>query len=192
MEWLFSWFDQVVRLLVMYSLWEKFEWVDGFALIFLVLGILYGLQNGLFRELAEILQILIVIYLVLEYWDKVKRLLLEYVKFLPEEAVNPAAFILTAVAVWVLAAVILRFFDRFFHAKTSRSMRLLGGGILGGIHLLIIFSFISQGIMKMPFKRTVKVYEAGNSYTGYYLANLAPKIHQMFAQPLKIFKGEQS
>lgn len=63
MDLLFQWFDKVAHSFVIQLLMDHSAWVDWFALLFVIIGIAYGIQNGFMSELAEILQIIAVIFL---------------------------------------------------------------------------------------------------------------------------------
>lgn len=185
-DWLFQWFDKLAQSAVMHYIADHFQWVDWFAGIFFIVGVIYGIKNGLLAEVAEIAQIMVVIYLAIEFDSKVEYLIRTYLKYISTESVKSTAYIATGGAIWAVAGLIFQFFRRFFHAKLSAPIKSFGGGLLGGFHFLIIFSFLCQAVILLPYREPKKSFEAGESYSGAMIAALAPRIHGMVAQPDKI------
>ncbi len=186
LDWVFGWFDKLAQTALLHYLIEHFQWVDWFAVLFLVLGIIYGIQNGLLAEVAEIGQIMAVIYLTYEFNTKVENFIRNYVDFVPHDTVRATAFIVTGGVLWGIAALIFKLLRRFFHAQVAAPLRYAGGALLGGFHLLIIFSFICQAILLLPYRQPKKAFESGASYSGRYIADLAPRIHDMVSSPENI------
>lgn len=186
MDWFFQWFDKLAQSAVMHYIADHFQWVDWFAGLFFVLGVIYGLRNGLLAEVAEIAQIMAVIYLTFEWDGKVEYLIRTYVKSTPADTADAAAYIVTGGLLWAAFGLLFKFLRRYFHAQLAAPLKNGGGALLGGFHLLIILSFLCQAILLMPYSAPKKAFQAGESYTGLTVAGLAPRIHGMIAQPEKI------
>jgi len=183
-DWIFSWFDQLAESLVWNAILSQLKWVDWFAGLFLVLGIIYGIKNGFMAEIAEIMELTVVIFFVFEYDDWLAVLLKNHVKWLPGDSVPVTSFILLAAAVWLTVGLTVRYLKKLVHAEVVKSIKMIGGAVLGGFHLLLIFSFISQAIILLPSAKLRKVYEQGVSYSGYMIAQLAPTVHKVLAEPI--------
>ena len=186
LDWVFGLFDKLAQTALLHYLAEHFQWVDWFAILFLVLGVVYGIQNGLLAEVAEIGQIMAVIYLTYEFIGTAANLIRNYLDFVPDDTAKAVAFIATGGCFWGLAALVFKLLRKFFHAQVAAPLRYLGGGLLGGFHLLIIFSFICQAILLLPYHPPKKAFEKGSSYSGRYIADLAPRIHDMVPRPENI------
>lgn len=185
-EGITNFFDRFTHQFVMETLFAHAQWVDWFAVLFIVLGIIYGVQNGFFAEVAEIFQIMFVIYLVLEHYKKLQRVLLLHVTFIPDESTAGAAYILMGIVIWVTAGLLTRFLRRFFHIKAAQPLRRAGGAVLGAFHLFVIFSFLCQTLLLLPVRQPKRAFEKGGSYMGHFAAQLAPRIHDMIAQPASL------
>ena len=53
-DWFFNFVDQAAQNFVIRLILDHAQWVDWFAALFIVLGILYGIQQGMMSEIAEI------------------------------------------------------------------------------------------------------------------------------------------
>ncbi|MDP3919715.1 MAG: CvpA family protein [Candidatus Omnitrophota bacterium] len=183
MSWLFEKFEGFFQILVLDSILAQTQWVDWALLVFVIVGILYGIQNGLMSEMADIVQMTIVIVLVLSLYEGPIYVIQKYLRFVPNESVKALGFIVTAVAIWVAIGLIFRLLKSLVHTKTAVPLKVTGGAVLGGIHLIMIYSLISQAVILMPMPTITAVYQKGRSYTGYYIAKLAPNIHRAITDP---------
>lgn len=185
-DWCFQWLDKLAKSAMLHYVAEHFQWVDWFAGLFFILGVVYGIQNGLLAEVAEIAQIMAVIYLTFEFDGKIEYLIRSHLKFVPHDSAKATAYILTGSVLWIAAGMLFKFLRRFFHTQLSAPLKTLGGGLLGGFHLLIIFSFLCQAVILLPYRDSKKTFEEGQSYSGVSIASLAPRIHAMISRPDKI------
>ena len=183
MEWFFGWWDKLVQSVFWQSLTSNFQWVDWFTLIFLLAGIVYGLKNGVMAEIGEIIEIMIVIFVVHTYFERVSTVLLNYAPPFLKEYYKPASYIILGVFTWVIIGTMVRILKKLVHTQTAPLLRYAGGMVLGGLHLLIIWSFISQAILLFNLPTANKVYHEGGSYSGYFISQIAPDIYKMFARP---------
>lgn len=189
-ETVFQWFQNFFTSYYVQFMLNNFQWVDWFALLFFVLGVIYGIQNGFMSEVMEIVQIMIVIYFVLEYYTNLQSLVRNAIPQLPAESLKGFCFIAMALFVWGIAGLLYKFLRKFFHTTMAKPLRYIGGATLGGIHLLVIFSFLCQGILLLPFRGLHKAFDPGSSYAGTYMKDLAPKIHDMIAEPIRMIHPE--
>lgn len=183
-----EWWNDFTQRIITGAFLNSAAWVDGFALLFIFLGIIYGTQNGLLSEIAEILQIMIVIFIVFQFYGGVELFIRNHLKFIPRDSAAAAGYVTMLIAVWLAAAFIYKFLKRLFHTQLARPLHVIGGALLGGVHLLIIFSFLVQTVNLMPISDPKKALQKGGSISGHYVAAIAPAIHTMILNPLQIFQ----
>jgi len=191
LDWLFSFFDKIAQNVLIKMLADHFVWVDWFALLFVVLGIVYGYQNGFIAEIAEIAQIMAVIFLTFENYKHLQSLVMHFYAFLPKDYVSGISYGVTGIAIWALFGILYKHLGKIFHTDVPKPLKTGGGALLGAVHLLIIFSFFCQTIILLPFPTARKPLTGGGSFSGAYIGELAPKIHAMFADPLKTLTDKE-
>ena len=182
LDWFFSFFDRIAQSFIWKTFLAHFHWVDWFAVMFVIAGILYGLRNGLMSELAEILEILIVIVLTHEYYVRLNFLLRQLFSKLSEAPLPAVSFILTGGLIWFVVAFAASRLRKLVHTQTLPLLRISGGAVLGAVHALLIFSFMSQAVLLMPITSLKKAYESGGSQFGAAIASLSPKVHQIITE----------
>lgn len=184
-EWFFKWWDTFLQSALWQAFLSHFSWVDWIAFLALFLGVIYGLKNGFLAEVSEIFEICVVIAAVGFSFPRFQLFLAQHVKSIPAETLPSVAYITAAIGLWFAIGLTFRVLRKFFHTETAAPIRLIGGGILGGIHLLIIFSFFSQAILLMPARELKLGYDKSNSFTGSAMARLAPTIQNVLLEPFK-------
>lgn len=192
MEWLFQSFERIAQSFIWKSFLSQFEWIDWVAALFLLIGLIYGIQNGLMGEIAEILELIVMIFVVHRYYEKVSLFLTENIKQLPDASVPAMSFILVTAAVWIVMRFVMRRVRKLVHSQMSVVLRSLGGALFGCVHLFLLLSFLCQALVLLPYKPIKRVFEEGNSFTGYYLGKLSPRVHDVIASPMAIFQPQSS
>lgn len=193
-DWFFSFMDQVAQNFVVRMILDHAQWVDWFALLFLVLGVLYGIQQGLMSEIAEILQIMVVIFLTFLSYKKLQKFLtpvFEELRF-SVRFYEGISYILAGMVIWIAAGLLFKVLSKNFHTKAAKPLHYLGGAVLGAFHLIIIFSFICQAIMLLPYRKAQTAFAKEASFTGAYVIDLAPRINQMFSVPFELMKPKET
>lgn len=188
-DWFFSLFDRIAQSVIWQSVLSHFQWIDWFALVLFVVGVIYGLKSGLLSELAELLGAVIVIYVAHEFDDRLTGLVLRFVQ-VPQETIAPMSFILVAVSAWFGLVFIAKYFKKFFHAKTAAPLSILGGGLMGGLHVIVLLSIVCHAIILLPLPSLHKTFEPGNSYSGDFLAQLTPRIHRVINRSIQSLRGK--
>lgn len=193
-DWFFNFLDQAAQNFVVRMILDHAQWVDWFALLFLVLGILYGIQQGLMAEIAEIIQIMFVIFLTFLSYETVEKFLAPYYAQmqLPVRFNDGISYILTGMVIWIAAGLLYKLLRKYFHTKAAKPLHYFGGAVLGACHLMIIFSFICQSVMLLPYRKAQMAFGKEASFTGSYVIDLAPRINQMFSVPLELMKPKES
>lgn len=182
LDWFFNFFDRIAQSMIWKSIFTHLNWVDGFAVLFVIAGIVYGLRNGFMGELAEILEICIVITLTHEFYVKLDYLLRRLFTRLPEDPIAAVSFILTGSAAWFVVGFVAARLKKLVHTKMTPLLHMSGGAVLGAVHLLLIFSFISQAVILMPIGLLRRGYEPENSTFGRVIARLSPRVHHVVTQ----------
>lgn len=186
-DWFFSWVDRFLQSFVWESILSNFKWVDWLTILVLILGLIYGIKKGLLREIVEILEAVFIIFIVFSQYKKVAFFLGEYFSFVPQGFTPLAAFTVLTLPLWILVAFLDGRLTRLFHTKTIGPIRIIGGALLGCFHLLLLWSFISQPLLMMPFPRVRRVYEEGSSYTGDKVRKFAPRVYVSLTEAMKFW-----
>lgn len=176
-DWIFNWFDQLAQSIVWKSFLGHFQWIDWLALFFVIGGVIYGIRKGLMGEVAEIVELTIVICLVHGNYEKLIFFLDKNFGQLPSESLPVISFIVTATLVWFVVAYIASRLKSLVHTETSTFLRMLGGALFGAVHFILLLSFLLQALYLMPLRATKKIFELGGSLSGYYLARVTPSLY---------------
>lgn len=185
MEWISQGFDRLVQSAVWRSVLSQAQWIDWLVLIAAILGLMQGIKKGFMTVLGDILQLMAVIVLTLEFEGKVSAILSTYAVFLPEAWMKTCGFAIAAIVFWWVVRFMSQFLAKIISAQTSSQLKVVGGGLCGVVYALLLLSFISQGILLSPLESLKTVYEKNASHTGFKLAHMAPKIHQLVIHPLQ-------
>jgi hypothetical protein len=185
MDWFTEFFSKIFEGMFWSSLLSKIHWVDWFTVGFGMLGIVYGSRKGLMRILVEILELVLIVYLVFAY----KGILLGFIKYLlpklTERTLEPPVLILSAMVFWFVVAFLDKHLQKLVSAKTEPVLKMTGGAVFGAVQFLIIWSFISHVLIIMPVFSLARAYEPGNSLTGKQVKGIAPFIYGMLSDPAK-------
>ena len=183
MEWFHHFIENIFQGIFWRTLLARFQWVDWFTMAFGLIGMIYGMRRGLMREIIEILELVIIIFLIFTYSPTTTALFDTYLPQMTHRAIQPLGFILTTAFFWFAIAFIDGYLRKAVHAKMTGLVRTAGGALFGALHFIIIWSVISQALILMPMPYLTKLYEPGNSVSGEKIKNLAPKIHDMLTNP---------
>ncbi len=192
LEKIFSWYDHFIQSMVWQAVIDRFHWIDWCTVVFLVIGLIYGFRNGFMGEIAEVLELLVINFLVFKYSEKVAVFLYTNVRRVPQKSVDALSFILTAAVVWFAVVLVVRLMKKVVHADVAKPLRYIGGMIMGAFHLVLLLSFLCQALIRMPVHTIQQEFAEGTSYTGYYLAHLAPRFFQIVNEPLATIKTQSS
>lgn len=186
MEWIMQHLSQLFEGLFWRSLLMRVQWVDWFTLGFVLLGIVYGSRRGLMRELVEILELILIVFLTYKYKDSVLGFVKAIVPSFTERTLESVCFIITGLFFWFLIAFADGYLQKAVHSKSTPSLKWFGGAVVGVFHFLIIWSLISQALISVPFFSLARLYEPGNSLTGQTVNQIAPLIYQAINDPAKL------
>ncbi|MBI3307303.1 MAG: CvpA family protein [Candidatus Omnitrophica bacterium] len=189
-DFLFRWFDHLTRSVVWQSFASHFQWVDWVTAVFVLIGLVMGFKNGMMEELGGIVEVAIVNFLVFEYAEFIEKLIRSHAAVIPANAAKGVSFMVLAPLAWFVISWISSLFKNLFHADVAPPLRHLGGMAFGVVRLLIFLSFFSQFLLLLPYEQVKRSYAKGQSYSGEYVAQLAPKLHEVMANPLHTLLGK--
>lgn len=193
MERFFNWIHSILENMVWQSMLARIEWVDWFTLMFALFGILIGLKKGFFRMVVVCLEFFIILYFVFDFSSSLVQFIYGKIHGLPQVWAQVTGFIITAAPIAILVCVIDGKLSKWFHTDIPKGLRAVGGFGFGLILGFFFWSFISQPLilgLPAPIKRA---YDPGASYTGEFMANLAPQSYvflRSFIAPEKKDKKE--
>lgn len=162
------------------NLYKSMQGPDWFTVLFVIVGIFYGMRKGLMRELVEIFEFVVIIFLTFAYLEIVVSILSNSLS-IPSEKLAPVAFVLGAWVIWMAVAYLDKTLQKLLVSKLPEFIKTLGGTALGVIHLLLIWSFLSQAIILIPSEKTKEVYAEKKSLTGAKVRDLAPRVYRTVA-----------
>ena len=180
MEWFFGLIDKFAQSYIWHSVLSRFEWVDWFTALFVIVGVIYGVKTGLLRMLAEILEAVAVIYAVYRFYPPVADYFQKTFEKLYPYYVHTACFLLVSVILFLVMRIIDDQLVKIFHTRLAGPLRGLGGALLGVFYSLMIWSFFSQAIVMTNDLRLKRVYEPGSSLTGAVVKKIVPDIYNFF------------
>jgi len=114
-------------------------WIDYILLAFIAMGMIRGLRNGFFIELAGLISLLFGVYLAIKFSYIANQVLARVVSWNPK-IIQITAFVITLIVVLVGAALLARFFTTVARVAQLGAINKLGGGLLGSLKLLIVLS----------------------------------------------------
>lgn len=190
MEWLHSFWAKISQAIFWQNVINHIHWLDWITAAFVIFGVMYGVKKGFFREVVEILEMIIIIFLTHLYYPILLSFLTSYIPKMTPHSLAPAAFILTGLAAWFVVSFFDRPLQKWVHSKLPNFLR-ISGGVVGGIfHFLILWSFISQAILLMPIKTFPRLYESGHSVTGPFTKELVPAIYKRASESVMVLAGK--
>ena len=125
-------------------------WIDYFLLAIVAMGLIRGLRNGFFIELAGLLSLLFGVYLAIKFSYIAHRFLTHEVHWNPK-IIQIIAFVVTLVVVLVGAALLAKFFTTLARVAQLGALNKIGGGILGSIKLVLVLSLGLALFAKLNF-----------------------------------------
>ena len=184
MDWFFNLTHQVLDPVAWKTILSNFRWVDWFTTAFFVTGLLYGIKQGLLREIVEILEAVLVVFVVFHFYKKAGAFITSQVKVLPGKYAYFSAFVVIAGALLYAVKIIDGFLSKLLHTNLFAPLRLFGGAALGVAHVLLLWSLFAAGISLLPVGKMQRAFEPGASQTGHKIRQIAPEVYQFTAKLL--------
>lgn len=164
------------------------QWLDWVILFFCAAGLIYGIGRGFMREIAEVAEFSVLIYLVMEFYPKVSDLFQGAVKgqfsqYLP---------LVTLIAVSVVVGFVIHLIDSFLRRLLSTTLisplRMLGGALLGAFHGLLLSGLTAQILILAPVERIQTAFHPGGSVLGGKILTVAPRVHQTVERAVRLIQ----
>lgn len=185
MDTFLRWIDRLIQQIAWESLSGRVQWVD-WVLVFMVIGgVAYGGRRGLMREIVEILELFLMIFATFGSYPLITRVLQNVMRGGFSGYTETTAFTLTAMAFWVTTAFIDGYLKKFFRSQLPARIRNAGGSLLGILHFILLWSFISQVFLSVPVPFFQEPYTSQKSISGRRMAQLAPKIYEAMTYAIR-------
>jgi membrane protein required for colicin V production len=125
-------------------------WIDYILLAFMAMGLIRGIRNGFFIELAGLISLLFGVYLAIQFSYIANHILARAVSWNPK-IIQIIAFVLTLIVVLVGAALLAKLFTTIARVAQLGVINKIGGGILGTVKLIVVLSLGLSLFAKLNF-----------------------------------------
>jgi membrane protein required for colicin V production len=122
--------------------------LDIVLAIFLAYGLIRGIWNGFFCELASMLSLLVGIYAAIKFSAFMREFLIKHVSWNPQN-VRIAAFVLTFIVVVIGITLLAKFFTTVANFSGLGLFNKLFGGVIGVIKMALIISIVLNLFAKL-------------------------------------------
>jgi membrane protein required for colicin V production len=129
------------------------NYLDIVLAIFLVSGLINGIKNGFFVELASLVSMLLGIYVAIKCSYLMKAYLEHHVSWNPK-TIQVAAFALTFILVVIGVSLLARFFTSVANFASLGLYNKLLGGIFGILRTVLMLSIVLNLLQKINFDHT--------------------------------------
>lgn len=189
MELFYNWIDSFKETSIWQSVLSNFGVIDWIAVLMLFCGFAYGLRKGASEIFPKILELLIVIFLTMFFYEKGAMFLTDSIPSMKITIAKPLAFLLVAVISWIPVSWILDQLGKMLTIGLNNILGALLGVVFGCVYSLLFLGFISQFFILIPFRELNKFYDKGNSYSGYIISRIVPTVYDTLNIPTKWFTG---
>jgi len=187
-ETMIHWWDQFFQGFIWRTFFGQMQWIDWTVVFALFSGIIYGLRKGFWKVFFDLIRILIVIVIALEFdgwiYDRFKHL-----KWISGDYVEMISLAVIVIPAWFASSFLIRWIRSLFVTQTSAQVRVLGGIVLGSFYTFICLSLLSQFLLLGPWPHLKDIFLKNASYTGYFLGQTAPTIHSNIMWPVRKVTG---
>lgn len=142
---------QKSSILVLYSFYMGF--LDIVLGVLLAFGLIQGIRNGLFVELASLVSLILGIYFAIKFSFFAKEILAGFVKWNPK-TIQIAAFITTFILVVVVISLLAKFLTGIADFAQLGIINKLGGGFFRVLKTILIVSIFLNLFEKINFNNT--------------------------------------
>lgn len=115
---------------------------------FLLYGMVRGLWNGFFMELASLVSLFVGIYIAIKFTFIIKILIGNHFNWSPK-TIQIAAFALTFILVLVAISLLAKFFTSLANFASLGIFNKLGGGVFGLLRMILILSVLLNLFQKV-------------------------------------------
>ncbi|MCG2612287.1 CvpA family protein [Flavobacterium sp. SM15] len=130
------------------------SFIDIVLAAVLVFGLIKGLRNGLFVEVASLIAFFIGIYAAIKFSYVVKSMLETTVSWSPK-TVQVTAFVFTLLAVVVAIHLLAKIFTGIADFAFLGWFNSIGGGVLGGLKTVLLLGIILSLFQKVNLNNMI-------------------------------------
>lgn len=154
---------------------SHFGWVDWALTLFVFIGILLGLKNGLNRELPRLLETVISLYVTMEYHTFFAAWLARETPW-PETYTRIFTFAVVAFVSWLVLRLLFEIVGKLVHLEVARPFQWVGGILVGGMRYFLFFSIVSYFLVLFPLDWIHRSYQV-QSWSGQTVSQIPSTIH---------------
>jgi len=103
MSWITNWWDGLLQSFMWKSVLSQFHALDWCLLFLLVVGVIYGIRQGFWAVLADLIRIVIAIVLTFEFGEVISHYISKFIGFFPSHWGPLVGFVLGGVIFWLVA-----------------------------------------------------------------------------------------
>ena len=154
---------------------SHFGWVDWMLTLFIFIGILLGLKNGLSREFPRLLETLISLYVTMEYHTFFAAWIARETPW-AEAYARIFTFAALGLASWLVLRLLFEIMGKLVHLEVASPFQWVGGILVGGVRYFVFFSLVSYFLVLFPLDWIHRSYQV-QSWGGQILSQIPPRIH---------------
>jgi membrane protein required for colicin V production len=124
------------------------EFIDIVLIGFLIYGVVCGLWNGFFMELASLVSLFVGIYIAIKFTYIIKILIGNHFHW-SSKTIQITAFALTFILVVVAISFLGKFFTSLANFASLGVFNKLGGGVFGLLRMILILSVLLNLFQKV-------------------------------------------
>ncbi len=178
---LIKWFESFFKALTFNDKFNGFHVYDMIFLLFLLIGMIYGIRKGFLRAMMEFLQFLVVMFFTLDNYEWLAQWLMttSHKIKIPESLALTVSYFFVMSVVWAAIIVLDTTFRKWIQSKTQPALRATGGAFFGIAYFFFVFALISTGLSLVPQPDLHQIFILGSSRFGPSLSTAAPELYQI-------------
>ncbi len=183
----FIWAKGFFQGLALHNDLQSLHLFDLTFVLFLFLGMIYGMKRGFLRMMVETLEFCAVIFFTMDNYEWLALWMTQHFRkiSMPESLALGTAFFFLLTSVWAAVMVVDLYLKEWVSAKTQPILRVIGGGIFGIINFFLIFSMVCKGLFLIPNPEVQHVFWVGHSHFGPDLANVISDVYRLLTLKLR-------
>lgn len=143
--------------------------------LFILVGIVLGLKNGVTVELPRLGETVISLYVTFEYYSIFAEWLARETPW-PESYVRAFTFAVVGFLSWLCLRLLFEILGRLIHLQVATPFQWVAGMLFGGIRYFIFFCIISYLLFLFPLDFIHRSYQV-QSWSGQVLTQIPPRIY---------------
>ncbi|HOE68417.1 MAG TPA: CvpA family protein [Candidatus Omnitrophota bacterium] len=182
MDFVWNLIDQVQKSAAFLVI-QKLAVIDWVVIFFVLFGMLQGSKKGCVEMLAKAFEMTLIIVLTLTFYPMVSKYLVSIIPALTTKMADPVVFIPCATFIWLSVSWSFNLLGKVFRVDVSPFLRFLGGVLFGGLYCALLLSLLVQIVLFLPGEAVQRPFTPRGSYTGQWIAKLAPSVQNFAISP---------